>query len=615
MSGYGIQDEHAPVDKTQSDAVYEPTPEEKQAVALVKKLFDRAKKWRSKYDQNWMHYYRMFRGKQWTEQRPAYRHSEVINLIFTNLQSQTALMTDSRPKISFVPQEPADLEFSEIINDLAEADWERNAWLMPLCEVLLDAHLYGVGYSETGFNQNLDLGQGSATYESADPLECYPDPDAIDINDKSMDGDKSSFFIHAKAYNVDKLKAKYPDKAEYIKADLDEFYKDDRTDIRRHRYRSPTDNRVIEGYGPGQYSRQTNDMALLITCWVKDETIVEEMVKTIDDQGNETDAYEQRKKYPRGRKICICGDVVLHDGPNPYEDGEFPYEKLSNYLLPREFYGISEVENLESPQKTFNKLVSFALDVLVLMGNPVWIIPTSSGIDTDTVVNRPGMILEPDGVNHGIQRQEGVQLQPYVFQLIDSMQRWFDTVGGSNDITRGVSPSGVSAASAISQLQDAAQTRIRQKMRNLDAYLKSVGRHWLSRVLQFYSVQRVYRVTNNLDGTTKYFRFSIGQRADGQKVARIVPYMTVGKRFIEEEMREIPIQVQSQFDVQVQTGSSLPFAKAEKEQRLYALFDRGVIDAEEVLNGLDYPNAQLVLERVAKKAQQQAEAEAQAAAG
>lgn len=611
-----IKTEHEPVEKGRAQETYQPTPEEVQAVNLVKKLLHKAKKHRYKFDNRWMHYYKLFRGKQWEmERRPSYRHSEVLNLIFTNILSQSALMTDSRPKISFVPQEPTDLEFTQIINDVCESDWERNAWLMPLCEVILDAHFYGVGYSEEGFNGMADMGQGAATYQSIDPLEMYPDPDAIEVNDQTGE-DKSSFIIRAQPWNVDKLKARYPDKAQFLQADLQELWNDDRAEIHKKLYRSPTDrNRIVEASGTGRYTAD-HDMALLVTCWVKDNEIVEEMCTSVDEYGNETTEYEQRKKYPKGRKIVICGDVLLEDAPNPYDDGEFPFSKFTNYLLPREYYGISEVENLESPQKIFNKLVSFALDVLVLMGNPIWIIPTSSGIDTDTVYNRPGMILEPDNVNHGIQRQEGVQLQPYVMQMIDSMQRWFDTIGGSNDVTRGVSPSGVSAASAIAQLQDAAQTRIRQKMRNLDAYLKSVGRHWLSRALQYYSVQRVYRVTNK-DESQKYFKFSIGEKDAvdkagkpyKQKVARVVPYKDMGGVLEPRAMKEIPIQVQAQFDVQVQTGSSLPFAKAEKEQRAYALFDRGIIDEEEVLKVVDYPNAKAVLERVAQRKAQMAEQE------
>ena len=72
-------------------------------------------------------------------------------------------------------------------------------------------------------------------------------------------------------------------------------------------------------------------------------------------------------------------------------------------------------------------------------------------------------------------------------------------------------------------------------------------------------------------------------------------------------------QIKADLDVRASTGTGLPFAKAEKEQRLLQLFDRQIIDGEEVLSGVDYPNADKVLARVAEKQAAAAEAEAQAA--
>jgi hypothetical protein len=57
----------------------------------------------------------------------------------------------------------------------------------------------------------------------------------------------------------------------------------------------------------------------------------------------------------------------------------------------------------------------------------------------------------------------------------------------------------------------------------------------------------------------------------------------------------------------------LPFAKAEKEQRLLKMFELGIIDEEEVLTGMDYPNAAIVLQRI--KARKEAEAAAQQGPG
>jgi hypothetical protein len=605
----GLLDEHAPRGPREEGAksVYEPSDEERKAIHMVKRLFERAKRHRAKYDTNWLHYYQMFRGRQWTDQRPSYRHSEVINMIFKSIQNQVPLQTDSRPRIGFVAKEPEDLEFAQILSELCESDWENNNWLMRLTEVLYDSSLYGIGYSTESYNQDLNLGQGSATYQSVDPLECYPDPDAYEINDRE-NPHRSEFFIRAEPIDVDKLKAEYPNKADYIKPDLATLLSDDRSDSHQIKVRSALDARVVTDHMGATSQSMAENKALKITCWVRDNTVVEEMVKCTDLDGNEYPEYEQRLKFPNGRKICIASDVLLDDGDNPFDDGEFPYSKHVNYMLPREFYGISEVENLEGPQKTFNKLVSFALDVLTLMGNPVWINPSSSGVDSETLTNRPGLVVEPNDPGHGMQRLEGVQLQPYVMQLIQSFQQWFDDEAGTNDITRGIQPTGVSAASAISQLQDAAQTRIRQKSRFIDAYLGSVARHWLARVLQFYTVPRVHRVTSR-EGAAKYFRFSVAKTSEGETVMRYTPYKSVGGSLEEQQTRERIIQ--GQFDVQITTGSSLPFAKADKEQRLFSLFDRGIIDAQEVLNGLDYPNAKELIQRMQQKAEAQAAAQQQ----
>jgi hypothetical protein len=60
------------------------------------------------------------------------------------------------------------------------------------------------------------------------------------------------------------------------------------------------------------------------------------------------------------------------------------------------------------------------------------------------------------------------------------------------------------------------------------------------------------------------------------------------------------------FDVKINTGSNLPFEKNRVEQMSLNLFDRGVIDAEELLKNMRYPNPEQVLKRIADKAAAQA---------
>lgn len=581
---------------------YNPTPEEQKIIKKVNDLLEKAKGARSRFDGKWADYYNMFRGKQWELKQPSYRHSAVINMVFQTIQSIVPILTDSKPKFEYVATEPSDYEFSTIINEISEWDWSRFNWQQQLVEVIYDAHFYGTGLSELYFDPKGDQGIGSICYDSSDPFYVFPDPEATDCNKKC------DYFIYARPMSLQKIKELYPEKGKYVKADLGSFNKLDKGDPKSVRYVSPSPPLLVNDVESVDAPKVNEDKCLLISCFIKDNSYEEKEEKSHDENGNEVLGYVQIKKYPQGRLIQIASNVVLRDEENFMESGEFPYQRLVNYTNPRQFWGISEVEQLESPQKMFNRLVSFAMDVTMLMSQPIWVVDTSAGIDTDNLTNRPGLIVEKNP-NSEVRREGGVGLQPHVLAIIDRLRTWFDSISGANDITRGIRPEGVNAALAIQELQQAAQTRIRLKSRNLDAYLQDLGRHYLQLIMQYYTIPRIVRITNKDNPQLQdYFKFYIDQSevldeygqptGDKKKIAKISRYnfnQDQGQYFEGEIVEK---EITGNFDVKVTTGSSLPFSKAEKESRLLNLFDRGIVDAEEVLKNLDYPNYQALLQRL-----------------
>lgn len=585
---------------------YEPTDDEKKALKLAEKIFEKAKRSRSAYDQKWLDNYRMFRGKQWKEARPSFRHSEVINLIFRSIQSSVPILTDIMPKPEFIPTEPTDFELAQILNDVLSSDWDTNNWSMQLTEALYDAHIYSTGFGYLGFDDDANDGAGAIEFLSRDPFHQYPDPNARDVNVKS------NCYVEAEPIDVDIIKQEYPDKAQFIKPDIIDIGKEEKQLSDQVKYKSPTDNRtVLEG--SAAFDLTSKNQVLKVTCYIKDTEYTEEEKEETDAEGKTFKKYVQKLKYPNGRKIVLAHGILLEDSEIEYDDKNFPYIRLVNYILPREFWGISEVEQLEGPQKIFNKLISFALDVLTLMGNPIWVVDTGSGVDVENLFNRPGLIVEKNPGSE-VKREEGVHLQPYVLQMIDRVKIWFDDVGGSTDASRGVRPEGVTAASAIEALQEATNTRLRQKSRNIDTFMQNFGQMYLSRVFQYYTVPRVFRITND-QNVTKYFKFHVDKSVDENgmetKIANVRDITPGnGDNYFQSQTKQF--ELRRKFDIKINTGSNLPFEKNRVEQQSLNLFDRGVIDAEELLKNIRYPNAEPVLRRMSEKAQAQAQQAPQA---
>jgi len=69
--------------------------------------------------------------------------------------------------------------------------------------------------------------------------------------------------------------------------------------------------------------------------------------------------------------------------------------------------------------------------------------------------------------------------------------------------------------------------------------------------------------------------------------------------------------LKGRFDVRVTTGSELPFDISDNERKALALYDRQIIDEEEVLTRIDYPNSDKVLQRLEERRKAEAEAAAQ----
>lgn len=584
------------------DSAVSVSEEERQEVAKIMKRFYQYKKYRSRYDKRWMDYYKFFRGEHWSDRRPRWKSSEIVNLVWQVIQSQVPLQTDVRPKFSFLPTEPTDLQFANILEKVSDSDWEKNNWMMVVLETLYDAWIYGTGHSSMGYDATANYGIGCALFKSEDPFYCYPCPDSNNINDSESEG-----FFYARPIATDRLKQKYPKRADDIKADVVDFARKERTNLQAFSTNYfNSDREMPEGNYGGSYESSDIPRTFVVEAFLKPATLVEDENDVEDESGTIKKEYTVRKKYPNGRHVVIANNMILLDEELPYEDNLIPFSKMVNYILPREYFGVSEIEQLEGPQRIFNKFLCFALDAWALTGNPVWICDTNAGIDSDEgIINVPGSIIEKNPGTE-VRQVQGVGMNPALMPFLDRLVGWFNSVAGqSSDLSQGDAPGGVTAASAIEQLVRIARTRVRQKQRNLDSWLSDVGRQYINRVFQFYDVPKIYRITND-DGSQVFMRFRMEKNEKGERVAVKSEFGQNPSGKIIEGPEETLI-VKGNFDISVKTGSDLPFEQGDVERKALALFDRGIIDAEEVLERLEIPNRDRILTRMMERQQQAAQ--------
>jgi uncharacterized membrane protein len=249
---------------------------------------------------------------------------------------------------------------------------------------------------------------------------------------------------------------------------------------------------------------------------------------------------------------------------------------------------------------------------MLYCSNPSWLVSSDADVDTDNLTNQPGQVIEksPQGQ---VSRIPGDNLPPHFMQVLDRLYSWSSDIGGMSEFSKGNAEGGVTAASAIEQLINAARQRIRQKQRNLDVYLKSVGRQYLNRILEFYTIPRVYRLTNE-DGSPYWMKMQIEKTPDQSgdvATAAVIQSYWEGEGGKIEQSDIQRIHLRGELDIRVQAGSDLPFEAADKERKALALFDRGIIDAEEVLDQLQYPNKDKIMARIQQQQQQAQQAAAQ----
>jgi len=260
------------------------------------------------------------------------------------------------------------------------------------------------------------------------------------------------------------------------------------------------------------------------------------------------------KDYPDGALASWCGSelLTLYD-QWPYENMDYPFAKLDHIPTGR-FYAESTITDVIPLQRELNRTRSQIVEAKNRMAKPQ-LLAAKGSVDVNKITSEPGLVIL---YTPGFQPPQPLPLSPLPNYIADELQRIqqdIDEQTAAYEITKGKTPPGVEAASAIAYLQEANDTKFAHTVASLEEATEKVGQQILGYVAQYWDIGRKVNV--------------------------------LGDNNVYEAYQYSKISIKGNTDLRVESGSAAPRSRAAKQAFITEIGKLGWITPEKALQYLD----------------------------
>ena len=202
--------------------------------------------------------------------------------------------------------------------------------------------------------------------------------------------------------------------------------------------------------------------------------------------------------YPEEQQITppksIEPGLQNYDYTYPLPHGRFPFVKM-DHVPTGMFYSRSVVQDLIPLQKEYNRTRSIMLEHRNLAGKPQWWY-TAGSIDPKKLNSKPGLLLPVQLGFDPPKPLDQPELQVTTVNDLEITTKDMDDVSSQFEITKGRTPPGVEAASAIAYLQEENDTIMHHTVVSLEAAVQETGIQVLANVHDFWPQDRIVKMTS-----------------------------------------------------------------------------------------------------------------------
>lgn len=515
-------------------------------IPQIRSWLDKSKKARQKQADRWRKNERLYYGRHWASPSKGTESQSrmIFNFPLAVVETILPVISDFQPTIDVMPKEKNDVFFADMMQKRFQQIIEETDLYGKIIQAVKDSLIYSNGFlqilpqvTDEGVFKGFDI-------QVIDPFSVIPHPFANELDLKS-----GEYFLFAVPMETSRIEREFG-----IKTGGDGKLNDYRS------YQQSNDNGGIESY----QVESEYDMALVIECY-----------------SNEAD----KEKYPNGRHTVIVDDKLIVD--EPLELYRMPVFMVSNYKSPHNFWGIGETELVRTQTKAINETFSAINENIRRVGFPIRkVTQRAKGQMVRPITGAPGeeiTVVDPSDVTF----ETPPPIPGYIQGYINQVAQYMEAVTGVNDVTQGRRPGGVSSGRAIVALQEASQTRQRFKInKEVGRLTREIGEYMVQMILTFDEEIRSIR-ERDAEGAFTFVEYNPTAVYDAEGNMEGTPEFDPGtaKRLMDSE-----------FDIDVSTGSRYAQGRVANEERALELYQLGVYGIEEVVNALNVPDKQEVIQ-------------------
>lgn len=512
-------------------------------LAWCNRVYGKCKSAREKEEQQWKYNYAMFDGRQYTDivkagaykgfviSKPKVQNRErrTINRIEAHVRTEIARLTSQKPSASVLPASPDDEDAFAAM--AGEQIWESLYSRRDFHAVVTDACLWlsvaGNSFLKTYWdNSALDKDskeQGDIIFEAVSPFNIL----VPDLRETRLEN--QAFVINMYTKPLEWLEMFYAEALEGVTLHASCTADSEILD----------DSVINTSKGDSEF-----DACLVKEFWVKPSAT---------------------KHCPDGAYIVVIDNVLVSYSPGlPYNHGQFPFAHLG-HIPSGKFYRKSPVTSLNELQVEYNSIRSQVADARKKMAKPQ-ILAEQGSIAAARLNNETGLVIE---FRRGYQPPTPMpqaQLPAYVTQEQQDVLTDFEDISGQHQVSKGNVPPGVTAATAISFLQEKDDSYLVPTYQSLERACEKVAQQALALVVQFWDFPRMVKVT----GEDNSFDTLMLAGAD----------ITNGT------------------DIRIEGGSSLPTSKAARQALVMDLMTQGFVEPDKGLEIMEIGGAQKLMDNL-----------------